>query len=149
MSSGILKREHIAVKDRNLIGKLITSVVVANGGSITKQELEGYLDDEVVNGLLRIHFHGQTLIWKEHEDNIAEHKERFHSVVEKISDLDHNSLRVEFDIRCETCGSDLVKLDSDPKNHKFKCKTCMVTHTFTITTSAEVDTTGDDSVTVF
>ena len=138
------------MKNRDLIGKLITSLVIANGGSITKHEAEGYLDDEIKNGNLRVQFADQKVIWKVFDENITEHKEQFHSTVEKVAGLGHNSLRIEFDIRCETCGADLVKLDSDSnKSRRFKCKTCMVTHTFTISTTAEVDTTGDDSVTQF
>lgn len=138
------------MKNRDLIGKLITSVVIANGGSITRQEIEGYLDDSVINGNLRVQFHDKQVVWKEHEDNITEHKDRFHSVVEKVSGLDRDSIRIEFSIRCETCGGDLTKVETeDDKHRRYKCKTCMITHTFTIQSSVEVDTTGDDSVTVF
>lgn len=147
---GTVRGGHIDVKNRELIGKLITSVVIANNDSITKQELEGYLDDGVISGNLHVQFKDKQVIWKTLEDNIGDHKERFHNVVERLSNLDDNSIQVIFDVRCKTCGGDLKRLKpSDDGSKKFRCNTCMVTHTFTISSSAEVDTTGDDSVTVF
>jgi hypothetical protein len=135
------------ITNRDLISKLLKSIILESKGVVTLSDMEGYLDELInqkdcfptfdkINDRPVVH-------WNLEEDKEKEHLP-FHETVKKVSDMGTDYLTVMVHAKCQNCDGAMNRIPGEKL--EFKCNLCKVKHTFELVQKSEVESIDEGTL---